>query len=105
MDLSLGYNGWLLVSAGIYITISKNLLMMSWTDIYQIFPNSSKFLLDPENEINLIFGKFLGACFEVELEELLPFVQYVAQFCEMTFSYEIPESFKAKDLTGVFFCL
>lgn len=64
-------------------------------DIARLFPQGSGYLLDPQNELNRVFGKFLDYYSDVQLEELLPAVQFAAKYYELPFTFDSPSVLKA----------
>jgi len=92
MDIkSLQYNKQILACAVLYILLIIQYGAYTFTEILQIFPNSSKFLFE-NNQINTHFNEFCKKFIHIDLNELLPGIQYVANYIDMPFECEIPVS-------------
>ena len=69
-----------LVAAFMYIILGKDYSQFTLETIIEMFPNSSKYLLDKNFAFNDLFAKFLERYFGFQLEDLLPCIQYASTF-------------------------
>lgn len=56
--------------------------------IEEVFPQRSCYLLDEDQETNTVFSRFLSRYTSIQLEDLLPTVQFCAQFYGLVFTFE-----------------
>ena len=61
-----------------------------------MFPRSSRYLTNPTNDYNDLFGNFVMYCFGSHLDDLLPTVQYAATYFSLPLSYEQPRISESK---------
>jgi hypothetical protein len=54
------------------------------------FSNSSLYLLEESIEFNKSFARFIKACFNIDISELIPFVQYSSKFFSMELDNCLP---------------
>jgi len=85
----LQYDKRVLVVSALYILLSICYGNYSIIEVLEVFTSSSRFLIE-SNWLNNTFKDFLSKTFEFSLEDLLPGIQYVAQFVDMPFEYTIP---------------
>ena len=95
------YHGWLLISASLYLILTRRYKECSWKYIYEKFKFGSKFLFESENDFNPIFSNFVKICFGINIQDLLPYINHAAKVCGFKFNYSFPDSMKNKDLAGV----
>jgi hypothetical protein len=79
-----------LIAAFMYIVIGKEFDQFTTEIIVERFPSSSLYLLDPTFAFNNLFSRYLELYFGIELEELLPSIQYASTFAGLEVSTKLP---------------
>ena len=74
--------------------------------MFEVFSDNSSYLTDKSSSFNAIFRTFLNSNLGVELEELLPYVQYASQFywkstSDLLTNYKIAEEIRPDDVTAL----
>ena len=92
---TLQYKNRTLVASFLYLLIGKYYKQFSLSEIIHEIPVSSYFLFNDTQGLNHIFKEFLKYSFGYQLEELLPSIQYVANFFSLPISYDIPNAARA----------
>ena len=79
----------------------------SKSEIEDIFPHRSCYLLDHEQEINKEFGRFLEYYTPFQIDDILPTVQFCALFYGLAFTYESHAALKTRidSILNVCHCL
>ena len=83
-----------------YIILGKGFRQFELPQIVETFPTSSLYLLDENFAYNDFFAQFLVYHFGINLEDLLPTIQYTSTYFAVTFSYESPKLYE-DEATGV----
>lgn len=89
---SLTFQGGYLVLGTIYILLAIYLKQVPRRSVSQTLAHSSGYLLDDTRPLNAVFARFLAASFEIQLSELLPFVQHAAGFFGIPAVYCLPDA-------------
>jgi hypothetical protein len=79
-----------LIAAFMYIVIGKDFEQFTTEIIVERFPSSSLYLLDPNFAFNNLFARYLELYFGIELEELLPSIQYASTFAGLEVCTKLP---------------
>lgn len=79
-----------LVAAFMYIVIGIEYNQFTLETVVERFPSSSLYLLDPSYALNNLFGRYLEHYFGIELEELLPGIQFASSFAGLEVSTKLP---------------
>jgi hypothetical protein len=80
------------VAAICYLVLAQNLQVFTKEQISKEFLKSSVLLEDMRIQFNGLFNHFLELCFDFNLMEILPQIQFVATFFIMEFNYEMPKT-------------
>lgn len=80
-----------------------NIGLFDREEVVKYFSKSSLYLLDDSIEFNSVFSKFLKACFNIEIEEIIPFVQYSSQFFDLQMDNSLPSACKNDDAYDVIY--
>ncbi|CAD8115316.1 unnamed protein product [Paramecium primaurelia] len=78
-----------IVASFMYLIISFQLNVFE-IDMLEIMSRTSMFLLNRDNQFNLIFGQFVSITFGFALQDILPAIQYAVGFYELEINYETP---------------
>ena len=108
VHLSKDFQGGMLVAGVLYIVLILSLGLFSTKEVVKYFSGSSLYLLDDSIEFNNTFGKFVKACFKIEREELIPFIQYGSKFFDLTMDNSLPPACKdpeAFEVSSLLFCI
>ncbi|CAD8120978.1 unnamed protein product [Paramecium sonneborni] len=90
MDIqTLQYMPRTIVASFMYLIISFQLNVYD-LDMLEIMSQTSMFLLNKENQFNIIFGQFVQTTFGFALQDILPAIQYAVGFYELKINYETP---------------
>lgn len=87
---TLQYKARPLVAAFMYIVIGIEYGQFTTETVVERFPSSSLYLLDPSYALNNLFGRYLEHYFGIELEELLPSIQFASTFSSLESSTKLP---------------
>lgn len=98
---TLRYSPRALVASAMYILLAFHFGQATIEEIATQFPRGS-FFLNEQYPFNDLFSNFLRSSFGFSLPELLPTIQFVAEFLLLPFSYDIPASHKPRDASDVF---
>lgn len=79
-----------LIAAFMYIVIGIEFDQFTTEIVVERFPSSSLYLLEPNFAFNNLFARFLEIHFGIELEELLPSIQYASTFAGLEVSTKLP---------------
>jgi hypothetical protein len=91
---SLNFNGGMLVAGAIYIILCINLQLFMKKEVVKYFSRGSIYLLDNEINFNNVYKRFVDVCFGIDIEELIPYVQYCSKFFGMKMDHSIIEALK-----------
>lgn len=83
-----------LVGAFMYIVLGKDFKQFELDQITERFPTSSLYLLDKTFAFNDLFSKFLEHSMALQLEELLPTIQYASTFFNLPICQQPPSIVK-----------
>ena len=72
------YSNSLLVASNVYILVQARSGIIRLDEVFDTFSDNSSYLTDKSSNFNKIFRTFLKTNLGVELEELLPYVQYAS---------------------------
>ncbi|CAD8123361.1 unnamed protein product [Paramecium sonneborni] len=90
MDIqTLQYMPRTIVASFMYLIISFQLNVYN-QDMLEIMSQTSMFLLNKDNQFNVIFGQFVQTTFGFALQDILPAIQYAVGFYELKINYETP---------------
>ncbi|CAD8155689.1 unnamed protein product [Paramecium pentaurelia] len=90
MDIqTLQYMPRTIVASFMYLIISFQLNVYD-QDMLEIMSQTSMFLLNKDNQFNIIFGQFVQTTFGFALQDILPAIQYAVGFYELNINYETP---------------
>ncbi|CAD8102666.1 unnamed protein product [Paramecium sonneborni] len=78
-----------IVASFMYLIISFQLNVFE-IDMLEIMSRTSMFLLNRDNQFNIIFGQFVTITFGFALQDILPAIQYAVGFYELEINYETP---------------
>jgi len=84
-----------LVASFMYIILGKDFEQFTLNQIVQTFRSSSLYLLDKTFAFNNLFADFLENFCGLELEDLLPCIQYASTFFCLDISKDYPKIVKA----------
>lgn len=87
---TLQYKPRIIVASLMYIILGNGFRQFELEQIVETFPNSSLYLLDQNFAFNDFFAQFLVYHFGINLEDLLPTIQYTSSYFAVQFSYESP---------------
>lgn len=90
----------MLVCSMLYLVIGKELGEFSAKRITTEFPGSSMYLRN-ESDFNDLFCSFCNSIFTLELDDLLPTMQYCATFFALPLNYETHEARELVDSRGI----
>lgn len=91
------FQGGMLVAGAIYIILCINIGLFNKEEVVKYFSKSSLYLLDDTIEFNSVYSKFLMACFHIDIEEIIPFVQYSSTFFSLQMDNSLPPASKNED--------
>lgn len=97
------FQGGMLVAGAIYIILCVNIGLFETDEVVKYFSKSSLYLLDDSIEFNSVYSKFIMACFQIEIEEIIPFVQYCSKFFSLQMDNSLPTACKNDDAYDVKF--
>ena len=89
---TLQYKNRALVASFFYLIIGKYYKQFTLSEIIHEIPVSSYFLFTDTQGLTHIFKEFLKYSFGYQLEDLLPSIQYVANFFSLPISYDVPNA-------------
>lgn len=98
---SLNFNGGMLVAGALYIILCINLQLFAKEEVVEYFSQSSIYLLDQEISFNNVYKRFVHICFGIDIEELIPYVQYCSPFFAMSMDHSMIEALKNEKLYEV----
>jgi len=84
------FQGGMLVAGAMYIVLCLNLRLFNREEVITHFSNSSLYLLEESIQFNKTFSGFINACFNIGIDELIPFVQYASRFFSMELDNCLP---------------
>ena len=86
---TLQYKPRVLIASLLFLLLGSYYKVFTKNEIIEEFTETSKFLFNFP-QYNLFFSEFLENYFGFTLYEMLPTIQYLSQFFEMEFLYELP---------------
>lgn len=98
---SLNFSGGMLVAGAIYIILSISLGLFAKEEVVEYFSQSSIYLLDQEISFNNVYKRFVHICFGIDIEELIPYVQYCSPFFAMPMDHSMIDALKNDELYKV----
>ena len=78
------------IAAILYLLIGKYFREFSLQEILGEFAQQSTFLFRDVTGFNLIYSEFLRKSFRLEIEEILPAIQFVSSYFAVKICYELP---------------
>ena len=95
----LKYNQRALLAAFMYLTIGLHSGVFDQNEICERVFNDDR-LLKKKSSYNELFGDFLEYCFAMQLEDILPAVQFASKFLILPLNFELPRVLKIKKKEG-----
>ena len=83
-----------LIASFMYIILGKDFEQFTLPQIIETFPASSLYLLDQTFAFNNLFSDFLQKNFGLELEDLLPCIQYASTYFNLEICKDLPLAVK-----------